>query len=120
MEGVQTPAQGAGAAARTVPQAGGHPQAKPRAARPPGARAGEHLPSGTAILSGLAANLREVGPALRAGDVRRTVVSSGCECWRDHRLDQRLACATFPDMFLWPSQEEGPLRALACVPLWHE
>ena len=40
LEGLQTPAEGAGAAARTPPQAGGHAQAQPRAAGPSGAGAG--------------------------------------------------------------------------------
>ena len=46
---------------------------------------GQHLSPGAALLSGVAEDLREVGPALRAGHVCRAVVPSGCECWRDHR-----------------------------------
>ena len=70
LEGVQAPAAGAGAAARGVPEAGRHAQAQSRAARPSGAGDGERLPPGAALLPGVAEDLREVGPALRAGHVR--------------------------------------------------
>jgi putative transposase len=68
----------------------------------------------------LATNLREVGPTLRAWDVCRTVVSPGCECWRDDRADQCLASAVVPNVPLWPDQEESALRALACLCLWDQ
>jgi putative transposase len=47
----------------------------------------QHLSAGAPLLSGVAADLWQVGPALRAGHVCRALVSSGCECWRDHRFD---------------------------------
>ena len=100
--------QGAGPAARAPPQAGGHAQAQSRAARPSGAGDGERLSPGAALLSGVAEDLREVGPALRAGHVCRAIVSSGCECWRDRRLDQRLACAALPNVPLWPQSRRKP------------
>ena len=65
-------------------------------------------------------DLREVGPALCARDVCRAVVSPGCECWRDHRLDQCLAGTVLPNVPLWPDQEESALPALACLPLWRQ
>jgi len=60
----------------------------------------------------------QIGPPLCAGDVCRTVVAPGCECWWDDRADQCLASAVIPNVPLWPDQEESPLRALAYLSLW--
>src|SRR5262249_44132598 len=120
LAGVQTRAHGAGPAARTAPEALRHAPAPSRGAGSPGARDGQQLPPGAALPSGVAADLRAVGPALRAREVGRAAVSSGCACWRDGRLaHQRLARTTLPDLAVWPGEEEAPLRALACVPLRH-
>ena len=60
----------------------------------------------------------QIGPPLCAGDVRRTVVAPGCECWWDRRADQCLASAVIPNVPLRPREEESALRALAYLSLW--
>jgi putative transposase len=52
-------------------------QVQPRPARASGARAGQPRSAGAALLSGVAADLWEVGPALCPRDECRAVVSSG-------------------------------------------
>jgi hypothetical protein len=61
-----------------------------------------------ALLSGVAANLREVGPALCTVDVCRTAVSPGCECWGAHGADERQAQG---------SLKQAPVASTARKPL---
>ena len=91
---VQTATKGASPTARTPPQAGGHAQAQSRPPGPSRVGHGNQLSAGAALLSGVAEDLREVGPPLCTGHVCRAVVPSGCERWRDDRADQRLARTT--------------------------
>ena len=67
----------AGAAARGLPQAGGHAQAQPRAARPSGAGPGRPLPAGADLLSGLAEAIWALGRSQCPWNVCLAPVSPG-------------------------------------------